>query len=71
MSDKKILVTGVTGQLGYDVCRELTARGIENLGIGSKQLDITDENAVMTFVKEYNPDAIVHCAAWTAGQCRG
>ena len=38
----KILVTGVTGQLGYDVCRELEKRGIEHLGVSSKDFDITD-----------------------------
>ena len=30
------------------------------------QLDITDEAAVMRVLAEVNPDAVVHCAAWTA-----
>lgn len=30
------------------------------------QLDITDEDAVMNTVDEIKPDAIIHCAAWTA-----
>lgn len=30
----KILVTGVGGQLGYDVCKVLDARKIENKEIG-------------------------------------
>ena len=29
----KILVTGVGGQLGYDVCRRLTQLGIEHKGV--------------------------------------
>ena len=29
----KVLVTGVKGQLGFDVCNELTKREIENKGI--------------------------------------
>ena len=29
-------------------------------------LDITDKNAVMSVIKDINPDVIVHCAAWTA-----
>ncbi|MBQ3892430.1 MAG: dTDP-4-dehydrorhamnose reductase [Mailhella sp.] len=30
------------------------------------QLDITDGDAVSRLVREVHPDAIVHCAAWTA-----
>ena len=63
----KILVTGVKGQLGYDVCRELGERGYsEILGIDKDDLDITDEYAVSKFITDYNPNVIVHCAAWTA-----
>lgn len=38
----KVLVTGVTGQLGYDVAAELVRRGIEYKGVGSKDMDLTD-----------------------------
>lgn len=62
----KILVTGVTGQLGYDVCRELERRDIEHRGIGSAQLDITSETAVGAYLRAYRPDAVIHCAAYTA-----
>ncbi|WML28508.1 dTDP-4-dehydrorhamnose reductase [Neobacillus sp. OS1-33] len=62
----KILVTGFTGQLGFDVVREGLIRGFEMVGVGSKDLDITDEKAVYQYVKDLNPDAIVHCAAYTA-----
>ena len=30
------------------------------------QLDITDREAVLTTLKEIRPNAIIHCAAWTA-----
>jgi dTDP-4-dehydrorhamnose reductase len=30
------------------------------------QLDITDENAVLSVFEKYNPDCVIHCAAWTA-----
>ena len=65
--DAKILVTGVKGQLGYDVCRELKERGYTNYrGIDIEDLDITDEAAVLKYIKEYNPDVVMHNAAWTA-----
>lgn len=37
----KILVTGVGGQLGYDVCKVLDARKIENKGVDLADFDIT------------------------------
>lgn len=62
----KVLVTGATGQLGWDVMKELKKRNIECCGTGSKELDITDREAVMRFIEAYRPDAVIHCAAYTA-----
>lgn len=65
--DIKILVTGVHGQLGYDVCKELKNRGYTNVvGIDVKELDITDEKAVHEYINNYKPNIIMHNAAWTA-----
>ncbi len=72
----KVLVTGVCGQLGYDVMGELSRRGFEAFGCDivpeAQQsftyltLDITDRDAVSRVVSEVKPDAVIHCAAWTA-----
>ena len=63
----KILVTGVNGQLGYDVIRELKERGYTNfLGIDIKDLDITKKDNVEKFITNYKPDVVIHNAAWTA-----
>ena len=80
----KVLVTGVSGQLGHDVVNELHKRGIEAVGSdvapvysgasdGSYaceapyvQMDITDEARVREVFGEVRPDALIHCAAWTA-----
>lgn len=60
-------MTGVRGQLGYDVCRELARRGYENVrGIDIEELDITDERAVHAYVRDFKPDRVFHNAAWTA-----
>ena len=76
----KILVTGVAGQLGYDVINELNKRGIESVGTDIReeselinkanwnkyvQLDITDSASVFEVVSSIKPNAIIHCAAWT------
>ncbi|MBQ9761069.1 MAG: dTDP-4-dehydrorhamnose reductase [Clostridia bacterium] len=62
----KVLVTGVKGQLGFDVCRTLSDRGIENRGVDIEDFDITDLDAVRAYITHYHPDAIVHCSAFTA-----
>jgi dTDP-4-dehydrorhamnose reductase len=65
-SHMKVLVTGYTGQLGYDVVQSGTRIGLNMVGIGSKDLDITNEAAVIYYVNKMKPDAIIHCAAYTA-----
>lgn len=72
----KVLVTGVGGQLGYDVMNKLAESGI--VGIGTDILksspsfdnyikcDITDEKSVEEMILKVKPDAVIHCAAWTA-----
>ncbi len=80
----KVLVTGVNGQLGYDVMNELARRHYQGIGSGSSasycgrqdvsavcsmpyiQMDIIDKTQVNQVMKEVHPDAVIHCAAWTA-----
>lgn len=63
----RYLITGVKGQLGYDIVRELKERGEDEfLAVDIDQMDITDRNQVFEVIKNYKPDVIFHCAAWTA-----
>jgi dTDP-4-dehydrorhamnose reductase len=66
----KILVTGVGGQLGHDVVKQLQSRGHEAIGsdlaVGDLLLDLTDREAVLAAIRALSPDAVIHCAAWTA-----
>lgn len=72
----KVFVTGVDGQLGHDMVTELLSRGIETIGsdivpecrteASYIPLDITDAGAVLETIKQCRPDAVIHCAAWTA-----
>lgn len=62
----KVLVTGVKGQLGYDVVNELKKRGHEAVGVDVEEMDITDGQACRRVITEVGPDAVIHCAAYTA-----
>lgn len=62
----RALVTGVKGQLGFDVMNELAKRGYEGVGVDVEEMDITDAAAVDRVIKESHVDSVVHCAAWTA-----
>lgn len=62
----KVFVTGVKGQLGYDVVNELEKRGHTAIGVDIEDLDITDAAAVEKMITEAAPEAVIHCAAWTA-----
>lgn len=62
----KVLVTGVKGQLGYDVMKRLAALNMEARGVDYTDCDLTDGEAVMKLVRGEAPDAIIHCAAYTA-----
>lgn len=62
----KVLVTGVNGQLGYDAVNEFNRRGHEAVGVDIAQMDITDAADVAAVMQSVKPDAVIHCAAWTA-----
>ena len=70
----RAFVTGVNGQLGHDCVNELRIREHEVISSDIQQvekkdyvrLDITDREAVMQTIQSIHPDAIIHCAAWTA-----
>ena len=73
----KLLITGGKGQLGWELCRALES-GKTALGtvpealrdctwraVDVDELDISDAGAVLQFVREFAPDAVINCAAMT------
>ena len=62
----KILVTGVKGQLGYDIVKECEKRNIDAVGVDIDEMDITNGAQVEEVIKGAQVDAVIHCAAWTA-----
>ena len=62
----KVLVTGVKGQLGYDVVKRLNALGIESVGVDIDDFDLTNKDQTEKYILNSRPDVVVHCAAYTA-----
>ena len=61
----RVLVTGARGMLARALLRELERRGHEVVGLGRDALDVTDADAVERAVREWAPDVVVQCAAYT------
>lgn len=61
----KVLVTGADGQLGYDVVKKLKELDIEHIGVDKEDFDLTNETETKDFILDYQPDEIIHCAAYT------
>lgn len=62
----RILVTGAGGLLGGAVSGAARARGHEVTALGHAELDVTDEPSVRAALLHARPEAVVHCAAYTA-----
>ena len=52
--------------MGYDVVNELTKRSHEAVGVDIVEMDITNAESVSNVMGKVKPEAVVHCAAWTA-----
>ena len=62
----KIVVTGAAGQVGRELAELCTATGDNVVAADHARLDATDRDAVLQLCTSVRPDAIVHCASWTA-----
>lgn len=62
----KYLVTGINGQLGYDVVRELEIYGYNNIvKVDKDEMDLTNEEMVRKIIRDEKPDVVIHCGAYT------
>lgn len=61
----KLLITGAGGQLGQEWVEFCKIKGIAYKAFSSAELDITNKTALFSQIKEYNPEVIINCAAYT------
>lgn len=67
---RKVLITGGNGQLGYELQRTIPTSTKQEkyscISTDVADLDITDANAVKTYITDIKPDIIINSAAYTA-----
>lgn len=61
----RILITGINGQLGYELNRVLKEDNHEIICTTRETMDITDFKKVKYFINKVEPDMVIHCAAYT------
>lgn len=66
MAMGRILVTGITGQIGHDVAVELIRRGATVVGATRREMPLTNAAHCADFVERTAPETVIHCAAYTA-----
>jgi dTDP-4-dehydrorhamnose reductase len=66
LRNKRILVTGANGQLGFAIVTIFKQHNIDVIGTDRFIMDITNQYQVFEVVKKIKPDVIIHCAAYTA-----
>lgn len=62
----RLLVTGGNGQLGRELALLHDGKSLDIIGLGRDSLDITNLESCREMTLHYRPDAIIHCAAYTA-----
>ena len=61
----KVLITGAGGQVGWEL-QQTVSTDIEITALHRVELDIADQAAVMSVIKELQPDLVINAAAYTA-----
>jgi dTDP-4-dehydrorhamnose reductase len=61
----KILLTGSKGQVGFELRNKLSVLG-EVIATDREELDLSDLNAIRSFIDKIKPDVIINPAAYTA-----
>jgi dTDP-4-dehydrorhamnose reductase len=62
---KRILITGIQGQLGQELQGMLTSLG-EVVGVGRDNLDLSQPDSIRQVISQIQPNIIVNAAAYTA-----
>jgi len=63
-SSRPVAILGATGQLGSDIVRAAATAGIEHVGIGHDQVEVTDASSLAAVMQRVRPAAVINSAAF-------
>jgi dTDP-4-dehydrorhamnose reductase len=66
LSNKRILVTGSNGQLGSSILAIFKQHNFDVIFTDRSTMDITHQLQESQVIKQFKPQVIIHCAAYTA-----
>lgn len=61
----RLMVTGTTGQVGWELLRALAPLG-DVIAVDRRQMDLGDPDSIRNSIRGIRPDVVVNPAAWTA-----
>jgi GDP-L-fucose synthase len=64
---QKILITGSNGMVGRNIVEFEKSRNYILLTPSSKELNLLDRSSVDSYILEYQPDIVIHCAGKVGG----
>ncbi len=62
-SSERLLILGATGQLGTDLLRTAAAEGVDHVGAGHDEIDVTKADSVAAGMARYRPTIVINTAA--------
>ena len=62
----KVLITGMNGQLGWEMVKQSPIYDLETIPFDKEKLDITNFKQLQSVIKKYKPEIIVNTAAYTS-----
>src|SRR6266566_4254533 len=63
-SSERLLILGATGQLGTDLVRAAAAAGVDHVGAGHEDIDVTQAHSVAAGIARYHPTIVINTAAF-------
>src|SRR5690606_10568214 len=61
----RLMVTGASGQVGWELMRSLAPLG-DVIAVDRSRMNLVEPDAIRSAIREIRPDVLINPAAWTA-----
>jgi len=63
-SSERVLILGATGQLGTDLVKAAAAEGVEHVGLGHEEVEVTSAESLGAAIERFHPTIVINSAAF-------